>query len=38
MNIVWLKRDLRLRDHAAIKAAVEAKKPFILLYIFGNIY
>jgi len=34
MNIVWLKRDLRLRDHAAIKAAVEAKEPFILLYIF----
>ncbi len=34
MNIVWLKRDLRLRDHAAIKAAVESNRPFILLYIF----
>lgn len=34
MNIVWLKRDLRLRDHAAIKAAIETKQPFILLYIF----
>jgi deoxyribodipyrimidine photo-lyase len=34
VNIVWLKRDLRLRDHAAIKAAVEANHPFIFIYIF----
>jgi deoxyribodipyrimidine photo-lyase len=34
MNVVWLKRDLRLSDHAAIKVAVDAQQPFILLYIF----
>ncbi len=33
-NIVWLKRDLRLRDHAALKAAAESELPFIVIYIF----
>ena len=34
MNIVWLKRDLRLQDHAALKAAESAPEPYILIYIF----
>lgn len=33
MNIVWLKRDLRLTDHAPIAAAEQAKSPYFLLYI-----
>ena len=36
MNIVWLKRDLRLRDHAAIQAAIAEGSPFFLLYIFDS--
>lgn len=34
INIVWFKRDLRLRDHAALAAAVEAGIPTVLLYTF----
>ncbi len=34
VNIVWLKRDLRLSDHAPLKAAAEAGLPLILLYVF----
>lgn len=34
MNIVWLKRDLRLTDHAPLCQALAANSPFILLYIF----
>lgn len=34
VNIVWFKRDLRLRDHAPLKAAFEAGLPVLLLYIF----
>lgn len=34
INIVWLKRDLRLRDHAALRAAVEEGIPIMLLYPF----
>ncbi|WP_395343144.1 deoxyribodipyrimidine photo-lyase/cryptochrome family protein [Ningiella sp. W23] len=32
-SVVWLKRDLRLRDHDALLAAVEHQKPVCLLYI-----
>ena len=32
INILWFKRDLRLRDHAPLKMAVEAGKPLLLLY------
>jgi deoxyribodipyrimidine photo-lyase len=32
--IVWLKRDLRLRDHAPLKAAIETGLPVLLLYCF----
>ena len=31
--IVWLKRDLRLRDHAALNAAQKKHKQLLLLYI-----
>ena len=34
VNVVWFKRDLRLRDHAPLKAAMEAGKPLVLLYTF----
>ena len=34
VNVVWLKRDLRLQDHEPLKSALEAGLPFILLYIF----
>ncbi|NJC25703.1 cryptochrome/deoxyribodipyrimidine photo-lyase family protein [Neolewinella antarctica] len=34
INIVWLKRDLRTRDHAPLAAAVAAGLPFVMLYCF----
>jgi deoxyribodipyrimidine photo-lyase len=34
INIVWLKRDLRLQDHAALRKAIEAGQPLLILYIF----
>lgn len=34
INVVWLKRDLRLQDNEAIANAIKAKKPFLLLYVF----
>ena len=33
INIVWLKRDLRLQDHAPLAAACRLKEPLLLLYI-----
>ncbi len=33
MNIVWFKRDLRLRDHAPLARALEAGQPLLLVYI-----
>lgn len=33
-NVVWLKRDLRLRDHAPLHAAASEGIPIVLLYIF----
>jgi deoxyribodipyrimidine photo-lyase len=36
INIVWLKRDLRLRDHASIASAEQAGLPYIILYIFDS--
>lgn len=32
--VVWLKRDLRLTDHAALRAALDSNHPVLLLYIF----
>jgi deoxyribodipyrimidine photo-lyase len=34
INIVWLKRDLRFTDHAALLDAQQAKLPILLLYLF----
>lgn len=34
VNIIWLKRDLRLTDQAAVKAATSEDKPVLFLYIF----
>ncbi|WP_340107045.1 deoxyribodipyrimidine photo-lyase [Rhodohalobacter sp. 8-1] len=34
INIVWFKRDLRLKDHAPLKAAAESDNPCLLIYLF----
>jgi deoxyribodipyrimidine photo-lyase len=34
INLVWLKRDLRLQDHAPLQAALEDSLPFCILYLF----
>lgn len=34
INVVWLKRDLRLTDHEPLTQAVITGKPLLLLYIF----
>ena len=34
--IVWLKRDLRLADHAPFKAAIESGLPILTIYILEN--
>ena len=34
INVFWFKRDLRLRDQAALQAAIEAGQPLLLLYFF----
>lgn len=34
LHIVWLKRDLRLGDHAPLAAAINSGNPVLLLYIF----
>ncbi|MGQ9799630.1 MAG: deoxyribodipyrimidine photo-lyase/cryptochrome family protein [Ignavibacterium sp.] len=33
INIVWFKRDLRLKDHLPLKTAIEDNLPILLLYI-----
>jgi deoxyribodipyrimidine photo-lyase len=33
INVVWLKRDLRLRDHAPLQHAMRSDLPVLLLYI-----
>lgn len=38
MNVVWLKRDLRLHDHEALEEALKRNKPILLLYIFEDIF
>lgn len=34
INIIWFKRDLRLRDHAPLQAAIQNGLPTLLLYCF----
>ncbi|WP_154856620.1 cryptochrome/deoxyribodipyrimidine photo-lyase family protein [Cyclobacterium xiamenense] len=33
ITLVWLKRDLRLRDHAPLKGAIERGLPILLVYV-----
>lgn len=34
INIVWLKRDLRLQDHAALHAAEQQDIPYLIVFFF----
>lgn len=34
INVVWLKRDLRLQDHAPLFQAEDAHKPYLIVYCF----
>lgn len=34
INVVWLKRDLRTQDHAALAAAEQADLPYLIIYLF----
>jgi deoxyribodipyrimidine photo-lyase len=34
VQVVWLKRDLRLRDHAPLQSAIISGQPVLLLYFF----
>ncbi len=34
MNVVWFKRDLRIKDHSALYHASKCGKPILALYIF----
>ncbi|WNJ19936.1 deoxyribodipyrimidine photo-lyase [Pontibacter sp. G13] len=34
MQVCWLKRDLRLHDHAPIASCIESGEPTLLLYVF----
>ena len=34
IGIVWLKRDLRLHDHAPLHAALKENKKVLLVYVF----
>ena len=36
INVVWLKRDLRLQDNEAIYNALSSKKRVLFLYVFEN--
>lgn len=34
INLVWLKRDLRTQDHLPLYLAEQAKKPYLVFYIY----
>ena len=36
INIVWLKRDLRLQDHLPLNIAEQSKLPYVIIYIFDS--
>lgn len=38
IGVVWFKRDLRLRDHAPLKAAIAAGRPIVLLYLIEPLF
>ena len=33
-SVVWFKRDLRLRDHAPLAAAIASGHPVLMVYLF----
>lgn len=37
INVLWLKRDLRLQDNEAIANALKSGKPTLLLYVFEHV-
>ena len=37
INLVWLKRDLRLEDNEALVNALASRKPVLLLYVFEKL-
>ena len=37
INIVWLKRDLRLQDHEPLDKAEQAGIPHFILYLFSHV-
>ncbi|MFD1064361.1 deoxyribodipyrimidine photo-lyase/cryptochrome family protein [Winogradskyella litorisediminis] len=37
INVVWLKRDLRLEDNEALYNAINSDKRFLILYVFEHI-
>ena len=37
INIVWLKRDLRLQDHIALYHAESSQMDYVIIYIFDPI-
>ena len=34
ISVVWLKRDLRLRDHEPLSEAIKAGYPVLMMYCF----
>lgn len=38
IGVVWFKRDLRLSDHAPLKAAIAAGRPIVLLYLIEPLF
>ncbi|MEL7146385.1 MAG: deoxyribodipyrimidine photo-lyase [Bacteroidota bacterium] len=34
LNIVWLKRDIRTNDHAALQAAEQSGNPYLIIFLF----
>ena len=37
VNIVWLKRDLRTQDHAALDAAERDGRPYLIVYLLNSL-
>ena len=36
ISVIWLKRDLRLEDHAPLYRAIEAGRPLMVIYCFED--
>ena len=37
INLIWLKRDIRLHDNEAISSAIKSGKRFLIFYAFEKI-